>query len=132
MKKIKSFKDLIVWQRASSLAKDISTKLVPLFPKVERFRLGDQIIRSSRSVASQISEGFRRHTLRQKHYFYGVAFSSNDETENHLIEAKNNKYISDKTYKFYLNRIIRVRILLSRLTKSVRALETARKSHNRS
>jgi four helix bundle protein len=131
VKKIKSFKELIVWQRASTLAKDIATKLVPSFPKVERYRLGDQIMGSSRSVPSQISEGFRKSSLKQKHYFYGIAFASNDETENHLTEAKNNNYITDKTYKFYLNRVIQVRILLSRLMRSVRSLETARKSHDR-
>ena len=132
MKKIRSFRDLIVWQVASELAKDIATKLVPTFPKVEKYRLGDQIIRSSRSVPSQISEGFRKSSLKEKHHFYRIAATSNDETENHLVEAKNNNYIVNKTYKSYLNRVIQVRILLSRLMKSIRSLETARKSHNRS
>ena len=48
-----------------------------------------------------------------------MALTSNDETENHLVEAKNNNFIDEKTYKSYLNRVIRIRILLSRLMKSV-------------
>lgn len=132
MKKLKSFKDLIVWQEASQLAQDIATTLVCIFPKEERYRLSDQIIRSARSVSAQISEGFRKSSLKEKNRFYEIAATSNDETENHLTEAKNNNYIGDKLYKHYLNRIIRIRILLSRLRKSIKSLETARKSQHRS
>jgi four helix bundle protein len=116
---MKSFRDLKVWEEASKLSKDISTKLVPLFPKEEKFRLGNQIIRSSRSTPSQIAEGFRKSSLKEKNHYYEMALTSNDETENHLIEAKNNDFISVKTYKSYLNRVIRIRILLSRLIKFV-------------
>jgi four helix bundle protein len=131
MSKIKSFKDLIVWQVASELAKDIATKLVYMLPKAEKYRLGDQIIRSSRSVASQIAEGFRKASLKEKNRFYRIAMTSNDETENHLAEAKNNDYIDEKIHMHYLNRVIRVRILLSRLMRSIRSLETASKGQNR-
>ncbi len=131
MTKIRTFRDLIVWQVASELAKDIAIKLVLTFPKVEKYRLGDQTIRSSRSVSAQISEGFRKVSLKEKHRFYEIAVTSNDETENHLNEAKNNNYVNNGVYKSYLNRVIRVRILLSRLMKSIRFLDTARKSHER-
>jgi len=114
------------------LAKDIAMELVPKLPRVEQYRLSDQIIRSSRSVSAQISEGFRKVSLKEKHRFYEIAATSNDETENHLNEAKNNNFVNNGVYKSYLNRVIRVRILLSRLMKSVRSLDTARKSHNRS
>jgi four helix bundle protein len=131
MAKIKTFRDLKVWQIASTLAKDIAIELVPKLPRVEQYRLSDQIIRSSRSVSAQISEGFRKVSLKEKHRFYEIAATSNDETENHLNEAKNNNYVNNGVYKSYLNRVIRVRILLSHLMKSIRSLNTARKSHNR-
>jgi four helix bundle protein len=131
MKKIKSFKDLDVWQVASKLAKDIATKLVSMFPKVEQYRLGDQIIRSSRSVPAQISEGFRKVSLKEKHRYYEIAATSNDESENHLNEAKNNKFIDNRIYQSYTNRVIRVRILLSHLMKSIRFLINRPKGHNR-
>lgn len=124
---MKSFKDLIVWQEAHKLSQDIARALVPLLPKSEKYRLGDQIIRSSRSVPSQIAEGFRKSSLKQKHYFYEIALTSNDETENHLLEALDSRYINEKTYKQYLNRVIRVRLLLTRLMNSVRGLNTVTK-----
>ena len=116
---MKSFRDLKVWQVASELARDISKKLVPAFPINERYRLGNQIIRSSRSVPSQIAEGFRKSSLKEKNHYYEMALTSNEETENHLVEAKNNNFIDEKTYKRYLNRVIGIRIPLSRLMKSI-------------
>ena len=117
-----------MWQVSSELAKDISTKLVPSFPRHEQYKLGDQITRSSRSVPAQIAEGFRKSSLKEKHRFYEIAVTSNDETENHMIEALNNKYVDNQTYKHYINRIIRVRILLIRLMKSVRRMQDSARS----
>ncbi len=122
---MKSFRELIVWQVASKLSKYIATKLVKPFPKEEKFLLSGQIIRSSRSVPSQIAEGFRKSSLKEKKHYYEMALTSNDETENHLVEAKNNEYIDNKEYKKYLNRIIRVRILLLNLIKSIEKIKTA-------
>jgi four helix bundle protein len=48
-----------VFQRAYSLAVEIF-EASRRFPKEERFSLTDQIRRSSRSVAANIAEGFRR------------------------------------------------------------------------
>jgi four helix bundle protein len=52
-------RDLRVFQRAYSLALTIFT-LSKDFPRGERFSLTDQIRRSSRSVAANIAEAFRR------------------------------------------------------------------------
>jgi four helix bundle protein len=121
--KYKSFRDLKVWQLSSSLSRDISTILVPSFPKKELVRLGDQIIRSSRSVPSQIAEGFRKNSLKEKNRYYSIAATSNDETENHLTEAKNNTYVSDDIYRLYFNRVVAIRILLSKLMQSIRNMD---------
>ena len=124
MSELKSFKDLVVWQVSSELAKDIATKLVPTFPRHERYKLGDQVVRSSRSVPSQIAEGFRKSSLKEKHRFYEISLTSNDETENHMIEARNNGYVDERTYKSYVNRVIRIRILLLKIMKSVRVMQS--------
>ncbi len=120
---MKSFRELKVWQVASKLSRDISSKLVKSFPKEEKFRLSGQIIRSSRSVPSQIAEGFRKSSLKEKNHYYEMALTSNDETENHLVEANNNDYIDNKEYKKYLNRVIKVRILLLKLIKSIEKIK---------
>jgi four helix bundle protein len=57
-----NFEQLEVWKKARQLKKDIY-ELVKTFPAEEKFRLVDQLIRSSRSVNAQIAEGHGRRTF---------------------------------------------------------------------
>lgn len=59
MANIRSFKELRVWQNAIDVAM-IIFELTKLFPSEERFSATDQIRRSSRSVAANISEAWRK------------------------------------------------------------------------
>ncbi len=56
---MQGFRDLKVYQLAYQLAMDIFAESKN-FPKEERYSLTDQIRRSSRSVAANIAEGFRK------------------------------------------------------------------------
>ena len=56
---LRGHKDLRVYQLAFNLAMEIFN-LSKEFPKDERYSLTDQIRRSSRSVAANIAEGFRK------------------------------------------------------------------------
>jgi four helix bundle protein len=56
---LKGYRDLKVFQLAYKLAMEIFHES-KAFPKDERFSLTDQIRRSSRSVAANIAEGFRK------------------------------------------------------------------------
>lgn len=71
------FKDLIVYQKAYQLAKDIHT-LTKTFPTDEKFSLIDQIRRSSRSVCVNLAEAYRKR--RYKAHF--ISKLSDSETEN--------------------------------------------------
>ena len=53
------FKDLIVYKKAFSLSMEIF-QLTKIFPKNEDYSLTSQIRRSSRSVCSNIAEGYRK------------------------------------------------------------------------
>ena len=55
----RGFRDLKVYQLAYRLAMDIFT-ISKGFPREERYSLTDQIRRASRSVASNIAEGYRK------------------------------------------------------------------------
>ena len=59
MANIRSFKELRVWQNAMNVAMEIF-ELTKSFPLEERFSLTDQIRRSSRSVAANITESWRK------------------------------------------------------------------------
>lgn len=59
MGNIRTFKELRVWQNAMAVTMEIF-ELTKGFPVEERYSLTDQIRRSSRSVAANISEGWRK------------------------------------------------------------------------
>jgi four helix bundle protein len=56
---MRGYRDLKVYQLAYKLAMEIFNESKS-FPKEERYSLTDQIRRSSRSVATNITEGFRK------------------------------------------------------------------------
>jgi four helix bundle protein len=64
-KKIQSFKDLIVWQKAKEFAVFIY-KVFGEFPKNELYGLTSQIRRAVISVSSNIAEGFKRNSKKRK------------------------------------------------------------------
>jgi len=57
--KIKNHKELRVWQDAMDAAMDIF-QITKTFPSEEKYSLVDQIRRSSRSVAANITEAWRK------------------------------------------------------------------------
>jgi four helix bundle protein len=95
---MKTFEDLEAWKLARELRKAIS-KLVKTFPKDERFRLVDQIIRSSRSVPANIAEGFGRFHFQENIQFCRQARGSLSETLEHLICALDEEYIDEATFQ---------------------------------
>ena len=56
---IRTFKDLIVYQKAFETAMEIF-EITKGFPKIEQYSLTDQIRRSSRSVCVNIGEAWRK------------------------------------------------------------------------
>ena len=107
-----SFEELIVWQRARELKNEIF-ELVKTFPKEEKYRLIDQLIRSSRSVNGQISEGHGRRTFPDRLNYCIMARGSLSETLNHLIDANDCKYISAEQLLYFRGKITRVKYPLN-------------------
>ena len=69
--------------------------LVKQFPNSEKFLLTNQIIRSSRSITTNIAEGYGRYTDTRN--FFIIARGSTTETMEHLTTAFDEKYITEKT-----------------------------------
>ena len=63
-KGIKSYKDLLVWQKGITLVKEIY-RLTQAFPDAEKFGLVSQMRRAAVSVPSNIAEGECRRTRRE-------------------------------------------------------------------
>ncbi|MGN6626045.1 MAG: four helix bundle protein [Tepidisphaeraceae bacterium] len=82
---IEDFRDLIVWQRAMDLAKDVYL-LTRQFPSDERFGLTNQIRRAAVSVSSNIAEGHAR-TGRDFRAFLSIARGSVAEVQSQLLPS---------------------------------------------
>lgn len=87
----KSFRDLIVWQKAHQLVLDVY-RVTQSFPKDEMYALTSQIRRSTMSVAANIAEGFKKTSSRDKIRIYNIAQGSLSETEYFLLLPQDLKY----------------------------------------
>lgn len=83
----KSFKDLIVWQKARDLAVAVY-QLTEDFPKAELYGLTSQMRRAVVSISSNIAESYHRFHHKEKQQFLSVAFGSGSELESQLEIAK--------------------------------------------
>ncbi|MDR0305512.1 MAG: four helix bundle protein [Chitinispirillales bacterium] len=81
---IKSYQELIVWQKAMDLAKEIYF-LVKKLPKMEMFSLSDQMRRAVVSIPSNIAEGQARNSTKELIRFSAIANGSKAELETQLL-----------------------------------------------
>jgi four helix bundle protein len=89
------FEELELWKKARDF-KNAIRKLAKQFPAEEKFRLTDQIIRSSRSINALVTEGHGRFTYPDQIHYCIQARGSLTETINHLIDAYDEEYISNE------------------------------------
>jgi four helix bundle protein len=94
VKGIRTFEDLECWKACRELRLFIAKEVVPVLPRDERYRLGDQILRAARSTTANIAEGYGRF-----HYLDNAKFCSNSrgscwEVLDHLITAHDENMIS--------------------------------------
>ncbi|NBC66294.1 MAG: four helix bundle protein [Bacteroidetes bacterium] len=97
MGQIQSHKDLRVYQLSYELAMEIF-EISRTFPKEERYALTSQIRNSSRSVAANLAEAFRKR--RYKRAFIAKLSDSEGEsaeTQTWIDFAKDCKYITPET-----------------------------------
>jgi four helix bundle protein len=108
----KDFTELNVWQKARELKNDIYS-LTNAFQNEEKYRLADQLIRSSRSISSNIAEGHGRFTYKDQIHFCIQARGSLSEVQNHFIDALDCKIIDDTVYNEFLSKIKTVEKMLN-------------------
>lgn len=92
---VKSYRDLIVWQKSIGLVKSVYT-ITNCFPREELYGLTSQVRRSAVSVPSNIAEGCGRGTTKDYMYFLRISFGSLFELQTQLIIAKELGYVSEE------------------------------------
>ena len=92
------FQDLLAYQKSFSLAMAIF-EVTKIFPKEETYSLTDQIRRSSRSVAANIAEAYRKRNYPKNFYSKLTdCDAENSETQVWLEFALNCNYININTF----------------------------------
>ncbi len=81
---VKSYRELIVWQKAMELATEVYG-LVKLLPREETYALGDQMRRAAVSIPSNIAEGYGRSSKKDYANFLTMARGSAYEVETQIL-----------------------------------------------
>ena len=89
---IRSYRDLIVWQKGLELATDVY-RLTRNLPSHERYGLGRQLQRAAVSVPSNIAEGQARLRPAEFRQFLYHALGSLAEVDTQLLLAHNLGYL---------------------------------------
>jgi four helix bundle protein len=100
------FRDLEVWQLCKSIRVEI-WNLCKSFPKEEKYRLSDQMIRSSRSATDCIAEGYGRYHYQENIQYCRQARGSLYELMNQLDTALECEYIDENYFNKMIEKIKR-------------------------
>lgn len=92
---VAGFEKLWVWQKAHKLMQEIH-KFCKGLPREEKFRLRDQIERSSSSVCDNISEGYTSYYFNDKIKGFNIARKEAGETQNHVRKLEGKEYLDSK------------------------------------
>lgn len=90
---MKSYRDLLVWQKAMSLVTEVY-KATRSFPKEEVYALTSQIRRAAISIPSNIAEGQGRQSRKEFLQFLAVARGSLLELETQVLIAQDLGYLT--------------------------------------
>lgn len=103
MAKIERFEDIIAWQKARALTREIY-QITTNTNFARDFVLKDQLWRASISVMLNLAEGFARRTDREFVRFLFIAHGSIAEIQSALYVAVDQNYLSQESFDhFYLS-----------------------------
>jgi len=116
MSSLKSYKELIVWQKSMTLVKMIYN-LTESFPESEKFGLTNQMRRSSVSIPSNIAEGWGRLSRKNYIQFLRISRGSLFELETQILITKELNYLKSSENSEKL--IIEISKMLNSLIKKL-------------
>ena len=117
---LKSYRDLLVWQKAIELALLIY-RMTEGFPKREIYGLASQLRGAGVSVPSNIAEGYGRAGRREYLQFLSVAQGSLKELETQTILAQKLAYVTSSQGERVLSDSEVVGKMLGSLIRSLKA-----------
>jgi four helix bundle protein len=116
---IKTFRDLIVWEKSMGLVTEIY-KMTKIFPKEEIYGLTSQIRRCAVSVPSNIAEGYGRKSTDDYLRFLQISIGSLYEIQTQIEIAFNLKYLPDNQFQQIYESTREIERMLSSLIRKVK------------
>ena len=110
--------DLRVYQKAMEVAESI-WKIVLPWNHFEKDTLGKQIVRSSDSIAANISEGFGRYHHKDSKKFYYYSRGSLFETKTWLAKANKRSLLDDNQHEHLIAELTVLGKMLNKFIQSV-------------
>jgi four helix bundle protein len=114
----KSYRDLEVWRKALSLAKDVYNA-TGAYPKDEKFGLVSQMRRAAVSVPSNLAEGHARSGGGEFKHFVSIAMGSVAELETQVILSKDLGYLNEPQCRVLMERLDIIGKMLRGLHRSL-------------
>jgi four helix bundle protein len=118
MSAIRSFRDLIVWQKSVDMVVSVY-KTTKQFPASEQFGITSQVRRAAVSVPANIAEGYGRNTKKEYANFLRIAHGSLSELEALLTISQKLSYCDEQEYSTLEKRTSEVARMLYALRKSI-------------
>lgn len=120
MSDIKSYRDLLIWQKGIAFVKRIYQETAN-FPDNERYGLVSQIRRASVSIPSNIAEGQARQHTGEFRQFLFITLGSIAEVETQIIISQELGFMAEENARELIEDLVELqkmtRSLVSRLSK---------------
>lgn len=116
--KIKTFKELLVWQKGLFLVRQIY-QATKSFPREEVYGLVAQMKRSAVSVPSNIAEGFRRRHSKEFKQFLNIGLGSLAELETQVLISGELAYLTADVKNPLLEQIDHLTAMMISLSKKM-------------
>jgi len=118
--KVRSFKDLDVWQKAFELCRALYLATA-MFPSEEKFGLSSELRKTARSVIWNIAEGAKRRSTVEYIRFLDIASGSAGELEAQILLAESLGYFTPLDAARFLKTIDEVERMLGGLMRALEA-----------
>ena len=122
-KHVKTYRDLIVWQKAMTLI-TVIYRISKKFPKDETYGLISQIRRCAISIPSNIAEGYGRNSTSDYIRFLHIATGSLYELQTQLEIALNLEYLKKTDFDKLYESSREIERMLSSLSRKLNVKQT--------
>lgn len=119
MNTIKSYRDLLIWQKGIEIVTDIYS-ITNEFPREEIYALTAQMRRAAISIPSNIAEGYGRNSQKEMAKFLNYSLGSLFEVNTQIEIALNLKFIQKEHHEKLLKKSFELEKMINSLVSKIR------------